>query len=275
MKKTPRATARKTTAKKRAPAAKPTSKAIAKKAIAKKAAAKKAVAKKAVAKKAAGKKVAGKKVVAQKVVTKKTGTKKAVAAKKKAGPSSAAAKKATASKSSSAKKATATKLEIVKKSATPKKATSKKSAAGAKKGTAKSKSEARIKKLIDLGKERGYLTSEEVSKGFGKEASSSDDIDNVMTLLGDLDIEVVEQAEAGSEGPEFDSQDADENSPAGATPSRSSGLATRTRAPASTTSAAETSDPVRMYLQEMGGVPLLSREDEVTIAKQIESGENE
>ena len=86
-----------------------------------------------------------------------------------------------------------------------------------------------------------------------------------------MEIEVVEQAD--TDGPEFDSPDAENEESTTSEPSAEA--RPRSRTPASTTNASDTSDPVRMYLQEMGGVPLLSREEEVTIAKQIESGENE
>ena len=125
----------------------------------------------------------------------------------------------------------------------------------------------RLKKLIDLGKERGYLTSDEISESLPGNAASAEEIDGVMSMLGEMDIEVVDHADgeggdfAGAEKEEASDWTADE------------GDAPERETPASPGS--ETSDPVRMYLQEMGGVPLLSREEEVTIAKQIESGENE
>ena len=200
---------------------------------------------------------------------------KAAAKKAPAKKKAAAKKKAVAKKKSPASKKTASDA----KSSTRKKASAKKQATRsaalpeATKGAeskADAKAEEKLRKLIDVGKERGYLTTEEVSKGLGGKGDSPDAIDSVMTMLGDLDIAVVEQADAEADGPEFDAQDGDnENTPAEPAP------ATSTRAPASTTSASDTSDPVRMYLQEMGGVPLLTREEEVTIAKQIEAGETE
>jgi RNA polymerase primary sigma factor len=125
----------------------------------------------------------------------------------------------------------------------------------------------RLKKLIDLGKERGYLTSDEISESLPGNATSAEEIDGVMSMLGEMDIEVVDHADG--EGGEFAAGDKEEASDWAA----DDGDAPERETPASPGS--ETSDPVRMYLQEMGGVPLLSREEEVTIAKQIESGENE
>jgi RNA polymerase primary sigma factor len=87
-----------------------------------------------------------------------------------------------------------------------------------------------------------------------------------MSMLGEMDIEVVEPGDG--EAPEFgekeESSDWSAEEPEG-----------EVETPAAAGSTADSSDPVRMYLQEMGGVPLLSREEEVTIAKQIEAGENE
>jgi RNA polymerase primary sigma factor len=125
----------------------------------------------------------------------------------------------------------------------------------------------KLKKLIDLGKERGYLTSDEISESLPGASASAEEIDGVMSMLGEMDIEVVDQADG--EGAEFTGAEKEEASDWTAEDSD----APEREAPASPGS--ETSDPVRMYLQEMGGVPLLSREEEVTIAKQIEAGENE
>jgi len=129
------------------------------------------------------------------------------------------------------------------------------------------RSDPKLKKLIDLGKERGYLTQNEISENLPKQLASPDEIDGVMSMLGEMDIEVVDNTEG--DAADFTAPDkedasdwvAEEEGPA--------------EAEAATPGASDTSDPVRMYLQEMGGVPLLSREEEVAIAKQIEAGENE
>jgi len=129
------------------------------------------------------------------------------------------------------------------------------------------RSDPKLKKLIDLGKERGYLTQNEISESLPKQLASPEEIDGVMSMLGEMDIEVVDHSEG--DAADFTAPDkedasdwvAEEDAPA--------------EAEAATPGASDTSDPVRMYLQEMGGVPLLSREEEVAIAKQIESGENE
>ena len=129
------------------------------------------------------------------------------------------------------------------------------------------RSDPKLKKLIDLGKERGYLTQNEISENLPKQLASPEEIDGVMSMLGEMDIEVVDHSEGDAadftDADKEDSSDwvAEEEGPA--------------EAAAATPGASDTSDPVRMYLQEMGGVPLLSREEEVAIAKQIEAGENE
>jgi RNA polymerase primary sigma factor len=129
------------------------------------------------------------------------------------------------------------------------------------------RSDPKLKKLIDLGKERGYLTQNEISENLPKQLASPEEIDGVMSMLGEMDIEVVDH----SEGDAADFTDADKED--------SSDWVAEEEGPpeaaAATPGASDTSDPVRMYLQEMGGVPLLSREEEVAIAKQIEAGENE
>ena len=117
----------------------------------------------------------------------------------------------------------------------------------------------KIRKLIDLGKERGYLTYTEVNEAVPREGSTPEELDSVMSMLGDMDIEVVESMEEESFAAEGEAEP-EAAEPEAETPEpeeRSFG---------------DTSDPVRMYLQEMGGVPLLTREEEVAIAKEIEAG---
>ncbi|MBM4266946.1 MAG: RNA polymerase sigma factor RpoD [Deltaproteobacteria bacterium] len=141
------------------------------------------------------------------------------------------------------------------------------------------RSDPKLKKLIEMGKERGYLTTNEINEGLPKQLASPEEIDGVMSMLGEMDIEVVEHGEGdGEEAGEWTGEDSDEGADADASdgPEPEVGAPSASeRTSSSSGSGADTSDPVRMYLQEMGGVPLLSREEEVTIAKQIEAGENE
>jgi RNA polymerase primary sigma factor len=119
----------------------------------------------------------------------------------------------------------------------------------------------KIRKLIDLGKERGYLTYTEVNEAVPREGSTPEELDSVMSMLGDMDIEVVESIDEEGFAPEVEAET--ESAEAEPEPEKPE---------PEERSFGDTSDPVRMYLQEMGGVPLLSREEEVAIAKEIEAG---
>ena len=98
----------------------------------------------------------------------------------------------------------------------------------------------------------------------GTVGAAAEELDQVVTMLGDMDIEVeaVEETALAEEPAEKSAAEADwtEEQPETEEVERAPG---------------ETADPVRMYLQEMGGVPLLTREEEVAIAKEIETGERE
>src|ERR1043165_65818 len=100
----------------------------------------------------------------------------------------------------------------------------------------------KIRKLIDLGKERGYLTYTEVNEAVPREGSTPEELDSVMSMLGDMDIEVVESIEEETFTAEAEAE------PEAETPEP------ETPEPAEERSFGDTSDPVRMYLQEMGGV---------------------
>src|SRR5205823_6820487 len=96
------------------------------------------------------------------------------------------------------------------------------------------------------------------------EGAAPEELDQVVSMLGDMDIEVdtpVEETPLAEEPEKADEQEWTEEKPEAEEAAE--------RAPG------ETADPVRMYLQEMGGVPLLSREEEVAIAKEIEAGEKD
>jgi RNA polymerase primary sigma factor len=114
-----------------------------------------------------------------------------------------------------------------------------------------------LKKLIELGKERGYISYEELNKALPQDQVSSEQIENAMTMLSEIGINLVDAEE----------QD-DTNAPAAAQV-----VTTLPTAASKTTVEVErTDDPVRMYLREMGSVELLSREGEIAIAKRIEAG---
>ncbi|HXV48064.1 MAG TPA: RNA polymerase sigma factor RpoD [Candidatus Binatia bacterium] len=119
-----------------------------------------------------------------------------------------------------------------------------------------------VKKLIDLGKEKGYLTYDDVNDMLPAEVVSPDQIDDVMSIFGEMDIEVVDSNQRvtlGGSGEDLVEEEEEEKELDGDVDGDVVG---------------KTGDPVRMYLREMGTVSLLSREGEVEIAKKIEDGEN-
>jgi RNA polymerase primary sigma factor len=119
-----------------------------------------------------------------------------------------------------------------------------------------------IKKLIDAGKEKGYLTYSEVNDLIPHDVHSPEDLDDLLTTIGTQGIDVLEGPKLPSsaaldkkfEDIEEEAEEVDLDLTPGALE--------------------KTNDPVRMYLREMGTVPLLTREGEVEIAKRIERGQN-
>ena len=121
-----------------------------------------------------------------------------------------------------------------------------------------------VKQLIDIGKEKGFLTFDEVNDILPPDIAT-EQIDDVMGMFGDMDIEIVDSAqkvkipkikidlEEGEEEAEGEAEEVEFEPGA----------------------IGRTSDPVRMYLREMGSVSLLTREGEVEIAKRIEDGDRE
>ncbi|MBX7136752.1 MAG: RNA polymerase sigma factor RpoD [Oligoflexia bacterium] len=112
-----------------------------------------------------------------------------------------------------------------------------------------------VSRLIDLGKEKGYLTLEDLNEALSQEAVSEDRIDDMISIFGEHDIDIVDQAAAGFEEEAETTEFAAESSE-----------------PVETSALGKSTDPVRMYLREMGNVSLLTREGEVEIAKKIEAG---
>ena len=125
-----------------------------------------------------------------------------------------------------------------------------------------SKSNPSLKRLIARGKERGYITYDELNETLPQNQLSSDQIDEAMTMIAEMGISIV------------DSDDVDETLTEVEQPARElTGFETGFETEEETVeSAGRTDDPVRMYLREMGNVELLSREGEISIAKRIESG---
>ena len=123
-----------------------------------------------------------------------------------------------------------------------------------------------LDKLIAMGKQKGFLTYDEVNDALPQDIVSLDQLDDIMMMFGAMDIEVVDTAKSsGSRLPsEIETQaDADDDEPAEAPIDLSPGPVGRTE------------DPVRLYLREMGRVSLLTREGEITLAKRIEEGKDE
>ncbi len=116
---------------------------------------------------------------------------------------------------------------------------------------------AAVKKLIARGKERGYITIDELNAVMPPDDSASEQIEDVMTLFSEMGVNVVENEESEEVGERADGAVANDSRPAGNLNDDDIG---------------RTDDPVRMYLREMGSVELLSREGEIAIAKRIEAG---
>src|SRR6266404_807096 len=116
--------------------------------------------------------------------------------------------------------------------------------------------------LVDLGREQGYLTFEQVNDYLPQDVASPTDLRAALDSFEDLDIKVLEEVPTdGADEAEVEAKEEPEEAPEAAPPA--------------TDSLGESSDPVRLYLREMGNFQLLSREQEVEIAKRIEAGENE
>jgi RNA polymerase primary sigma factor len=123
---------------------------------------------------------------------------------------------------------------------------------------------AAVKRLIAKGRERGYITFDELNAVLPSEQNSSEQIEDVMAMLSEMGIQVVEgeESEDGEAAPRTEKVegdiDPDADEPAAGNVDEAS--------------LGRTDDPVRMYLREMGSVELLSREGEIAIAKRIEAG---
>ena len=122
---------------------------------------------------------------------------------------------------------------------------------------------AAVKKLIGRGRERGWVTYDELNAALPPDAVSSELIEDTMATLSEIGINVVESEEgedpeaAAVAKPAAAAEKEDEEEAGGNVDEETMG---------------RTDDPVRMYLREMGGVDLLSREGEIAIAKRIEAG---
>jgi len=123
-------------------------------------------------------------------------------------------------------------------------------------------SQAAVKKMIGDAREKGYITYDELNKVLPPDQVSSEQIEDVMSMLSEMGINIIEDEEA---------EDDDKGATDLVTASNSREVAVSTT---ETEKLDRTDDPVRMYLREMGSVELLSREGEIAIAKRIEAGRN-
>ena len=125
-------------------------------------------------------------------------------------------------------------------------------------------SQAAVKRMIADAKERGYITYDQLNAVLPPDQVSSDQIEDVMSMLSEMGIQVTEEEE---------SEEVEEDKSSREVVAVSGGRDV-TLAGADAEKLDRTDDPVRMYLREMGSVELLSREGEIAIAKRIEAGRN-
>jgi RNA polymerase primary sigma factor len=118
-----------------------------------------------------------------------------------------------------------------------------------------------VKRLIQKGKERGYITYGELNQALPSDQMTSEQIEDVMTSLSEMGVNVIEGEE--SEEPAAAEPAVVEEEAEGDSPAAAGNVGD---------DVGRTDDPVRMYLREMGSVELLSREGEIAIAKRIEAG---
>ena len=130
-----------------------------------------------------------------------------------------------------------------------------------------------VKKLISIGKEKGFLTYDELNSTLPAEVVSSEQFGSIMTMFGEMDIEIVDAPEGERQQksrpaaePEEAGEEADEGD---------AGEDSEKEIDLTPGALSRTDDPVRLYLKEMGSVALLSREGEIEIAKRIEEGKRD
>jgi RNA polymerase primary sigma factor len=122
--------------------------------------------------------------------------------------------------------------------------------------------EASVKKLIAKGKQRGYLTYEEMNEDLPEEAVSPDKLDTLLMTLDEMGIELIDESEAEHREPFADGAEVHaepEAAPVAEEPAEELEAESR-----------RIDDPVRMYLTQMGEIPLLTRDEEISLAKKIE-----
>ena len=128
-------------------------------------------------------------------------------------------------------------------------------------------SQTAVKKMIAEAREKGYITYDQLNQVLPPDQVSSEQIEDVMSMLSEMGINVIEGEEAEEE--------AGAEKKSGSTEVVEASTSREVAVAATETEKLDrTDDPVRMYLREMGSVELLSREGEIAIAKRIEAGRN-
>ena len=125
--------------------------------------------------------------------------------------------------------------------------------------------DAAIKKLLARAKKRGYITYDELNAGLPQDQLTSEQIEDVMSAINEMGVNIVENEEAVEDGDEADAEE--EIEAVDVTSDGTEHVGDKKKEVID-----RTDDPVRMYLREMGAVELLSREGEIAIAKRIEAG---
>ena len=135
-----------------------------------------------------------------------------------------------------------------------------------------------VKKLISIGKEKGFLTYDELNSTLPAEVVSSEQFGSIMTMFGEMDIEIVDAPEGErirkARDTEEASEEAEDEAVAGAGEEEKEEKEEK-EIDLTPGALSRTDDPVRLYLKEMGSVALLSREGEIEIAKRIEEGKKD
>ncbi|MET1112001.1 MAG: RNA polymerase sigma factor region1.1 domain-containing protein, partial [Allosphingosinicella sp.] len=127
--------------------------------------------------------------------------------------------------------------------------------------------EASLKKLVARAKKRGYITYDELNEALPQDQMSTDQIEDVMSALNEMGVNVVENEEADEDDDKADEPEVDAGAEEGDGSDGERFIIEKKKETVD-----RTDDPVRMYLREMGAVELLSREGEIAIAKRIEAG---
>jgi RNA polymerase primary sigma factor len=139
-----------------------------------------------------------------------------------------------------------------------------------------------VKKLISMGKEKGFLTYDELNSTLPAEVVSSEQFGSIMTMFGEMDIEIVDAPEGerirkarDTEESSEEAEDVEVEAGAGAGEENEKEEKEEKEIDLTPGALSRTDDPVRLYLKEMGSVALLSREGEIEIAKRIEEGKKD